>query len=823
MKSIGLLKTASVIAIAATSGAASLPALAQDGADGGVVDDTIIVTATRRAEGVQDIPLNIAAIGEAQIEEQGFNELADTLAYVPGINVVDRGGRQGNPIIVRGLNAETLGPGDGNNDGGGTVATYLGEIPVFVDLKLNDMQRVEVLLGPQGTLYGAGTLGGAIRYIPNRPDFEGDLFTVRSDIYQYSEADDLSTEFGFTFNKSLADNLAIRGSLDFQDDSGFIDYPLVVREIGVSEPDPDFSDPAARAANLNPLTDVNTEETLSGRLAVRWAPTDRIDGTLTYYRQEADIGGRQVSGLRSGLPVGEYESALRVPEPNEITNQLLALEVTADLGFAELTSASGFSKFEDEGQRDQTDLLITLEFGYELFPTFTAFTREVGREERFNQELRLVSTHDGPFNWIIGGFYNKFELVGSSTEFTPGYSEFLGLTPGADLEYFSEQVEDLTESAIYGEIGYDITDRLSVTVGGRYYEYELDTFFLESFPIGDPDFVPRTLDQIADLELEPNQSDDGFLSKFNISYDLTDDALIYFTRSEGYRIGESNGLADCPAFDPDADQFSCAYGPGEVFNENGDVTQRDEREYGPDTTTNYEIGAKTTLLDGSLTLNGAVYFIEWTDPQLSSATIVAASPITINADGAEAKGVEISADWQATENFRIRGSYSHTEAELTEPVPDLVRTIPAPTEADPNPGFPNAFEDGVAGDRLPGSPEDQFSFFATYNQPLSGSGEIAYNVGYSWQGDVLTSAGGRGGFPTLDSFGVLNGSIVYDAGNWSATLYANNLLDEFYETGVRNNSRFNQVQSGANLRRHYSTVGAPRSIGIRFKWDIWDK
>lgn len=110
--------------------------------------DTVIITATRRAESVQDVPLNIAAVGAEQIEQQGFTELADTLAYVPGINVVDRGGRQGNPIVVRGLNANPIGSGDGNNDGGGTVATYLGEIPLFIDLKLNDMERVEVLLGP---------------------------------------------------------------------------------------------------------------------------------------------------------------------------------------------------------------------------------------------------------------------------------------------------------------------------------------------------------------------------------------------------------------------------------------------------------------------------------------------------------------------------------------------------------------------------------------------------------------------------------------------------------------------------------------------------
>ena len=170
-----LLTGGSIVAICATT-----PAFAQstgdstDSAQGEAEDDNIIiVTATRRAESIQDIPLNIAAVGSEQIEEQGLTELSDLLPFVPGINIVDRGGRQGNPVIVRGLNVDAIGSGDGNNDGGGTVATYLGEIPVFVDLKLNDLERVEVLLGPQGTLYGAGTLGGAIRYIPRKPPVFG--------------------------------------------------------------------------------------------------------------------------------------------------------------------------------------------------------------------------------------------------------------------------------------------------------------------------------------------------------------------------------------------------------------------------------------------------------------------------------------------------------------------------------------------------------------------------------------------------------------------------------------------------------------------------
>ena len=822
------LLSGSILAMASTGILASAPAVAQDEtSEDELRAQTIIVTATRRAEGVQDIPLNIAAVGEAQIEEQGFDELADTLAYVPGINVVDRGGRQGNPIIVRGLNADPLGSGDGNNDGGGTVATYVGEIPVYIDLKLNDLERVEVLLGPQGTLYGAGTLGGAIRYIPNKPDFGGDLFKVRSEISKYSEADDLSYEIGATFNKAFSDTFAIRGSLDFEDDSGFIDQPYIVQQIGVSNPDPDFTDPAALAANFNPQEDVNSEENISGRIAARWAPTEWLDGTLTYYYQNVDIGGRQFSSRRSAVPAGDFESALRVPEPNEITNDLIALEVTADLGFAELTSATGFSTFEDNGQRDQTDLLISLEYSYETFPTFTAFTNEQGEEERITQEVRLVSTTDGPVNWIAGAFYNSLQTTGFSAEFTPGYAQFAGFNRPDNLEYFSQSFVDLEETAFFGEIGYDIMDKLTVTVGARYYDYELETFSDVDFPLFDPAFQARSVSQVesglkSDFAAGINgvektgQSDSGSLFKFNVSYDVTDDVLIYGTISEGYRIGDSNGLGPCPDFDPDATQGSCALAPGQQFGPNpGDIAQFDERQFFPDQTTNYELGFKSTLADGDLTLNGAAYFIEWTDPQVSSATVNASIPITINAEGAESVGFEASANWRVNDQFNIRGSFSHTQTELTADVPSLIRTITPP-------GFGSAFEDGLSGDRLPGSPENQFSTFATYNYGEFYNGDVSFNIGYAWQGDVLTRTGGRGNGVTLDSFGIANASAVYEADTYTATFFVNNLFDEYAETGIRGTALSNQAPLGANVRTHGAFVAPPRAIGVRFTWDIFD-
>jgi len=820
MKKMRLLRTSCLVALAVAGVSVAPAAVAQDTGPSEDKSDVVVITATRREATVQDAPINIAAVGEAQIEQQGFTELADVLAYVPGINIVDRGGRQGNPIIVRGLNADPIGPGDGNNNGGGTVATYIGEIPLFVDLKLNDMQRVEVLLGPQGTLYGAGTLGGAIRYIPNRPDFSGDSLSVRAETYQYSEADSLSTDVGFTFNKAITENFAIRGSLDMLNDTGFVDQPYVVRQIGVSDPDPDFNNPADVAANVRRVDDVDSEDVLSGRLAARWAPFDWLDGTLTYYYQDSDIGGRRISSARSVVPAGRYENAKRVLEPNAIKNELLALEVTADLGFAELTSATGFSKYSEDGQRDQTDLLISLEYSYEAFPTFTAFTHEQGEDERFNQEIRLVSTTDGPLSWIVGAFYNEFDSVGYSAEFTPGYSAFVN-APGFghpdDLEYFEQGRINLVERALFGEIGYDITDTLTLTVGARGYDYKLKEFSAVDFPLFDAAFVPLTLDQIKSQAFDPalGQEDDGVLGKINLAWDVNTDLLVYGTISQGYRIGNSNGLGPCGPFDPNAPQGACALAPGQQYGPNpGDISIRDERQFLADKTNNYEIGAKSTWLGGDLIINGALYFIEWVDPQVSSATVNANIPITVNADGAESKGFEISGDWRVTDQFSLRGSYSHTRSELTALAPDLVRTIV------PGGGFATAFVDGQSGDRLPGSPENQFSMFATYEQPFW-AGELLWNFGYAWQGDVLSRAGGRGDSLTLDAFGIANASVVYDAGDWKGALFVNNLFDEFAETGVTSTAMFNQTVSGASVRSYYTNILPPRAIGVRFSWDVF--
>jgi len=806
------------------------------------IDDEIIVTATRRAESIQDIPINIAAIGGEQIEQQGFGDLSELAAYVPGLNIADQGGRDGNRIVVRGLNVEDIQTGFGQEDGGGTVATYVGEIPLFVDLRLNDLQRVEVLLGPQGTLYGAGTMGGAIRYIPNKPNFSEQEFELRTDVYTYSEGSGISSDTGFTFNAPISDSLALRGSLDYQNDKGFIDYPYVVRQIGFSEPD-GFDD----QSNFRNVKDANTEDIFSGRIAARWQPTDAFDATLTYYFQEGEYGGRNTSSFRTttiaptfGSPLAltsdKYEFAGRVEEPNERNSDLLALEVVADLGFAELTSATGYATVEENGQRDQTDLLISLDYYYETFPTFTGFTAEDEETEIFNQEIRLVSKSDSRLNWIIGAFYNQNEYNALSSEFTPGIGAFnadFGFRQDLnDLEYFEADRTKLKEKAVFGEVGFEVTEAWDVTVGMRYYDYDFDTGGDTQFPYFTTaaDFNPYPLSEIENqIALTPNQSDDGTLFKVNTSYKFGGGNTVYATFSQGFRVGASNGTNFCEGdYLTDENQGLCLYSPGQELRDGGTAIL-DERNYSSDTVDNYELGMKTTWLDGAVRLNGAVYFIDWNNPQVNTVSINAGTSITVNAESAQTKGVELDGAWQVSDQLNLRGNFSYTDAELTSEVPGLVRAINGQGTFTPDfgYGFGTTAVNAQDGDRLPGSPKTQFSVFGDYEYPLSNGDNLLLNAGYAWQDKVLSVVGGRGGSFTLPSYGRATASIGYAADNWSLIGYADNLLNDFSESSAVNTPLNNQLvpafdgdPNPAIVRRFRTNVLPPRSIGARFKYQF---
>jgi outer membrane receptor protein involved in Fe transport len=796
--------------------AAAVPASSRAQEGSGPVFEEIIVTATRRAESIQDIPINIAAFDGEVLDRREIGDLAQLGRNVPGLYVVDQGKRGPNHIVVRGLNLDTITNAEAlDNNGGDVVSTYVGDIPLYVDLSLADMDRIEVLLGPQGTLYGAGTLGGAIRYIPRRPDFNTSSMTFRATTFGLAESASTGFRGGFTGNFPLSDAVALRFTVDKYADPGYIDTPYLVKIPGVSDPQPDLSDPAAVRANLYGDKDVNDENTVSGRVGLRWQPSATVDANFTYYFQNMDVGGRNENHLVS-FGTGRYDSATRYPEPITRNNHLAAAEITADLGFAELTSATGYSTYHERGQRDQTDLLITLHSSYEAYPAFSAFTRDIEDWHTLSQEMRLVSKKNSRINWIGGVFYFDQHLGEESREFTPKYDQYLlnfgsGVLRPDGLEYVSQEIDDLKQKAVFGEIGFDITDKWQVTFGGRWYDYELNILSGATTPLLNTVYYGTLPPTELGIELEPNsQQDSGSLYKLNTAYHFTPDLMGYVTISEGYRIGASNGVGACSG--PNTTQTVCAL--------------PDEVQYFPDKTTNYEVGVRSQWLEKRLTLNGALYHIDWQDPQLASATVIGAQPITKNGKGARTQGVEISLDMQATDRLDLNFSFSHTQAELSEDAARILRVFEppgfGPYAADP---LGPVYIDGRAGDRLPGSPKNQGAVDVSYNLPLRNRWGLEMNYGIAAIGDVITKIGLRSDGERLPGYAVHYGSVVLHGGPWTVGLYGQNLFNKYAVTGVRSIRDFAQTVADENgdpvtVRSYAQQMLRPREIGLRFSYAL---
>jgi outer membrane receptor protein involved in Fe transport len=412
-------------------------------------------------------------------------------------------------------------------------------------------------------------------------------------------------------------------------------------------------------------------------------------------------------------------------------------------------------------------------------------------------------------------FYFDQHLDEESREFTPHYDQFLLDNGGAgvlrpdSLEYVNPEIDDLKQKAVFGEIGFDVTDKWQVTLGSRWYDYQLDI----ASAVGTPLFSTAwqgTLppDELGIDGLEPNtQKDSGALYKLNTSYHFKPDLMGYVTISEGYRIGGSNGVGPCP--DPlPVNQIVCGL--------------PDEVQFGPDKTTNYEVGIRSQWLEKRLTLNGAVYYVDWQDPQLTSATVNGAQPIVKNGKGARSKGVELSLDLQATDRLNLAFSLAHTNAELTDVAPSLLRVYGPPGFGPSNPA---EYVDGQPGDRLPGSPREQGTFDFNYTMPLRDNWGLDVNYGVAAIGNVITKTGLRADGERLPGYSVHYGSLMFHGGPWTVGLYGQNLLNKYAVTGVRSIRDFVQTVSDINgdpvaVRSYSQQMLRPREIGLRFSYAL---
>ncbi|WP_443970398.1 TonB-dependent receptor [Sphingobium sp. CR28] len=792
------LKVTLLSATIITSTAIAMPARAQEPqAAADAAADTIIVTGTRRSTTLMETPINIAAISAEELSRQRIDDVRDIADFTPGMTISDTGPGSTGTIVLRGLSASDVSASGSNYDD--SLGVYLGEVPLYYDFKLLDIARVETLLGPQGTLYGLGTLAGAIRYIPNRPNVDQVEGEVHGRFYGKDHAGKVGYQGDGVINIPIVPgHVAFRSSTGYYYDPGFIDYPLLLQTPGVSLPQPGGTQgvsAADYAANLRKEKDLNFEKTFTTRNQLLFTNDDfSMNFTYAFQRTKTEGGQSNSAGV---LGTGKYENAGRYIEPVNRRAHLVSMEINANVfDIADLVATTAYTNVRTRSQSDNTDLLLDLDYDYELFPAFSSWNESSTRRKQINQEIRLVSRHGGPFNWVIGGFYNENRYKSDYAEHVPGLVEFYGIPLSEnpeELEYVSYTNSKVTEQAVFGEGTFHVTPKWQVTGGARYFKYTSSVQGALTLPLlGDP---------LSPYELEPsggNAKQDGWVWKFNSSYNVTPDLMVYATYSKGYRIGGPNRVAPCPDPVPVNQQNACAL-PNEV-------------QYGPDTTKNLEVGFRTQLFDRKLSFNFSVFDIKWEGIQVDSATFYGVTGITVNGGAAKSRGFETSFQLRPVPGLSIQGNYSYTDAKLTEDVPGIVAIRTTPGNYDGRPKFTQIA--ALDGDRLPGSAKNAGALGATYTMPAM-DGNIVANWTATYRGSVVSRLGwDRAYGDKIPSYVLHRASLGYETDTYSVSLFANNIFDKYTVVSVANDRSRIGVNDGVAVRYYGQSVVNPRTFGI---------
>jgi len=804
--------------------------------------EEIMVTATRREARVQDIPYNISAMSGEYLELQNAVNQYDVLRAMHGVTVVDRGYRNAgtvNSIVIRGLNVDNGINGDIMLNAVPTVATYYDNTPGFGNFLVKDIERVEVLRGPQGTLYGSGSLGGTVRYISNKPNPEGFEADLELDYGQTSGSDGDNIALDAMVNIPLSETTAVRVSYSRIDNDGVIDYVNAYQLNSFREPLIDVNgncvDPRTAARNevlLNgacyeTVEDADTVVIDYAKISLRGEPSDTFSYQLSYQMQEDEIGARRSTTLGDNnqsvgsalyYAYGDDDSGQTLLEPSERDVDVASLDLEWDLGFATFTSSTSSYDHEGMGESDNGALWAS---GGEVDGTSRDWNtnyyggnwpRPAQRAERgyedeiFVQEFRLVSNEsDGNFDWIIGAFYMDQDNSVYQLSYNPGMNLFKnacripgnpvtfepvcvggGFYNGFWPRYYAEDITEIDfeyvrdtnyeETAIYGELTYNVSDTFRLTGGLRWFDNETvnDTILGFTIPPG----------SVAPAAPQSKDSDDDVLVKINVSWDLNDNNMLYGTYSEGYRHGGAQSVPSAANGDP--------------F---GEINAEALREFDSDSVQNYEIGIKGSR--DNLLYTASLFHVDWDDPQLNYTSNIGFY-LAGNGDKASTEGVELELEGFLTDTLHYRAGYTYVNAELDK---DFI-----------SPQNLNVI--GPKGSSLAGAPENTLSLNVDNRWELNANMDFVAAFNAYYQSDSENYISKTSQFSeTFDSFWLLGATATLVAENWSATLYARNLTDEAapsgsFPIGYWSYDTGNFESWYGNGARQF--IVQPRTVGLKF-------
>ncbi|MCK7598922.1 TonB-dependent receptor [Microbulbifer sp. CAU 1566] len=780
----GFYRSALATAIAAVSTGSIFTVPQVFAQESGPIEE-IVVTATSREASMQDIPYNISAVSGDNISAAQITDQAELMRNIPGVAVVDRGSRNSgviNGIMIRGLNVDGAALGDYALAASPTVSTYVDSTPVYANFILKDLERVEVLRGPQGTLYGSGSLGGTVRYITRAPSTEAVEVQLNSGVSSTAGSSGLNYFSDAIINIPLADNIAVRGSAGFVDSAGVVDYVNVYQLDNTGLPVAPNGVLSADA-NYRTVKDADTVDIKYVKVAALWQPTEKIEAVLTHMMQQDDIGGRrqQTVGMDGfGNSYDEYENGSVQLEPSSREADLTSLEVDIDLGFATLTSSTSQYDHVGESVSENTGFYAQLGWLGQWYYNYTRPMAEAARQyedSAFIQELRLVSSTSGNFDWTLGAFHINQDTAGAQQSYLRGFDRWAATAWGIDLvatdqDWDYSRMDEFTENAVYGEATWHM-DKLHFTLGARYFDNEYQSDVFMDLPLWGPGVIGDAVNE------RRTTSDNGTLFKGNLSYDINEDTMVYATVSEGYRRGGTNAVP-----------LSGNFAESDAW-----------LEYDSDAVLNTELGIKGNLGNARYTL--AAFMVDWQDVQMNTSTPVGGFYAVANGESASTSGLEFEIQGSVTETLSYGIGYAYVNAELDDALVSPTGGLLA-----------------SAGTRLPGTPEHTLSAALDYRAPIGNQGlELIARLASYYQSDTQNAASDSVRFAqTLDGFAIVDGHVGIAGDWWSATLFAKNLANAQGSTGI-----FKEEYMGTDPSQNYFGNGSkeflalPRTIGANLK------
>ena len=752
----------------------------------------VMVTAQRREQDILDVPYNISAMSGDEIALRQTFDAPELLRGIPGVGVVDRGQRNAavvSGIRIRGLNVDSAALGDYAVSAVATVSTYVDDTPIYANFLLKDIQRVEVLRGPQGTLYGSGALGGTVRYVMNQPELGKFTGTVGGSISSVEGSDGVGAAGDLTLNLPVGDTIAVRLNLAVADYAGLTDYVnlYVLDDEGLPIAPNGVVDPATEYRRKKDADDV---QILYGRFAARWEPSDTFNATVSVFAQSDDVGGRrqQTPGVDGfGNPYHDYENGSIQLEPATRDALLGALEMNLDLGFATLTSSTSYYDHSGDSTSENTGFYAQAGFlsFYYNYPRPMASAVRTWSDRSLIEELRLVSDTGSKFDYVVGLWYQDQNRDAGQDSFLRGFKRWWDeadiFGPGledvvtGDQDFYYRFEDDFTETAVYGELTWHITDRVDVTGGLRWFDNESDNHSVINLPLY------ASLDNVTSARFKT--SEDDTLFKGNVAIHVGDDDLVYLTYSEGYRRGGANAVPTTGFF---------AESPAWLT-------------YTSDTVENYEIGIKGML--GGLRYDLSAFQIDWNDPQLNTATPNWGFFAVANGDSAESKGLELQLSGEIGDSVTWGFGWAYTDAQLTS---DFVS--PA------NPLVVFQFD----GATLPGAPENTLNASLDWRTPVLGDKTFIAHVDGFYQSDTVNALSQSPAFNVnLDSFQIWGTAFTLASDKWNASLWVKNIFNEEGVTGT-----FTELYMGTAPAIGYFGNGAkdlislPRTIGLSVNYNF---